>query len=86
MAWRNDSVPNGSVELVFEFDQIRNFSTIHLHTNNFFSRNVQVKAISSTDKHKTIGTNANDFVVPIENSFLVCTTKIQNLILIFKRL
>ncbi|KAJ3661409.1 hypothetical protein Zmor_005805 [Zophobas morio] len=42
ISWKNDSVPNGYVELTFEFDQIRNFTEVHLFTNNFFSRNVQV--------------------------------------------
>ncbi|XP_044269644.1 discoidin domain-containing receptor 2-like [Tribolium madens] len=42
IAWRNDTSVNGYVELTFEFDQIRNFSEVHLFTNNFFSRNVQV--------------------------------------------
>ncbi|XP_030749346.1 discoidin domain-containing receptor 2-like [Sitophilus oryzae] len=41
-SWRNDSFSNGYVELVFEFDQVRNFSKVHLYTNNMFSRNVQV--------------------------------------------
>ncbi|CAH1372606.1 discoidin domain-containing receptor 2-like [Tenebrio molitor] len=42
ISWKNDSNLNGYVELTFEFDQIRNFSEVHLFTNNFFSRNVQV--------------------------------------------
>ncbi|XP_069672630.1 discoidin domain-containing receptor 2-like isoform X2 [Periplaneta americana] len=44
VAWRNDSFPNHYVELVFEFDQVRNFSALHIFTNNFFSKNVQVFA------------------------------------------
>ncbi|XP_019870769.2 discoidin domain-containing receptor 2 [Aethina tumida] len=42
VAWKNDSVSSGYVELLFAFDQVRNFSSVHLYTNNFFSRNVQV--------------------------------------------
>ncbi|XP_065161564.1 discoidin domain-containing receptor 2-like isoform X1 [Atheta coriaria] len=42
VGWRNDSVQDGYVELVFAFDQVRNFSAVHLFTNNFFSKNVQV--------------------------------------------
>ncbi|XP_066156834.1 discoidin domain-containing receptor 2-like isoform X1 [Euwallacea fornicatus] len=42
VAWKNDSFEAGFLELVFEFDQLRNFSAMQLHTNNFFSRNVQV--------------------------------------------
>ena len=42
VAWRNDSFPNHFVEMIFEFDQIRNFSSLHIFTNNFFTKNVQV--------------------------------------------
>lgn len=44
VGWRNDSIGlNGKpVEMVFEFDSIRNFSSIILHTNNMFSKDVQV--------------------------------------------
>lgn len=30
------------VEMTFEFDQVRNFSAVLLHTNNMFSKDVQV--------------------------------------------
>jgi hypothetical protein len=30
------------VEIVFEFDRVRNFSAMYLHTNNLFSKDVQV--------------------------------------------
>jgi discoidin domain receptor family protein 2 len=42
VAWRNDSFPSHFVEMIFEFDQIRNFSSLHIFTNNFFTKNVQV--------------------------------------------
>ncbi|KAK4877698.1 hypothetical protein RN001_010204 [Aquatica leii] len=42
VGWKNDSTANGYVELVFEFDQIRNFSAVHLFVNNYFTRDVQV--------------------------------------------
>lgn len=42
VGWKNDSFKDGYVDLVFEFDQIRNFSAVHLFTNNFFNRDVQV--------------------------------------------
>lgn len=45
VSWKNDSFSEGYVELVFEFDQVRNFSAVYLHTNNFFSRNVQVTVL-----------------------------------------
>ncbi|XP_058790523.1 discoidin domain-containing receptor 2 isoform X2 [Phymastichus coffea] len=44
VGWRNDT-PNmlgRPVEITFEFDYTRNFTAMHLHTNNFFSRDVQV--------------------------------------------
>lgn len=30
------------VEMIFEFDSVRNFSSMVLHTNNMFSKDVQV--------------------------------------------
>lgn len=44
VGWRNDSMGMAGkpVEMVFEFDSVRNFSSIILHTNNMFSKDVQV--------------------------------------------
>ncbi|KAG8230072.1 hypothetical protein J437_LFUL009191 [Ladona fulva] len=43
VAWKNDSAgPDRHVEMIFEFDTVRNFSAVHLYTNNYFSRDVQV--------------------------------------------
>ncbi|BES99860.1 Discoidin domain-containing receptor [Nesidiocoris tenuis] len=55
VAWKNDSLggPGRPVELVFEFDSLRNFSAMHLHTNNFFSKGVQV--FSSAKVYLSIG-------------------------------
>jgi discoidin domain receptor family member 2 len=33
------------VEIVFEFDRVRNFSAIHLHANNLFTKDVQVRTL-----------------------------------------
>ncbi|CAD7000519.1 unnamed protein product [Ceratitis capitata] len=44
IGWRSD-IPdlNGKpVEIIFEFDTVRNFSAIILHTNNMFTKDVQV--------------------------------------------
>ncbi|XP_037957369.1 discoidin domain-containing receptor 2 [Teleopsis dalmanni] len=44
VGWRNDT-PNllgRPVEITFEFDTVRNFSAVVLHTNNMFSKDVQV--------------------------------------------
>lgn len=45
VGWKNDSFPSGYVELIFKFDEIRNFTAVHLFTNNFYSRNVQVRCL-----------------------------------------
>lgn len=43
VGWRKESFSKkGYVELIFEFNEVRNFSAVHLYTNNFFSKNVQV--------------------------------------------
>ncbi|KAF4518474.1 hypothetical protein B566_EDAN006479 [Ephemera danica] len=42
VGWRNDTLRSRFVELIFEFDQVRNFSSVHLYTNNFFSKDAQV--------------------------------------------
>ncbi|XP_031776700.1 discoidin domain-containing receptor 2 isoform X2 [Nasonia vitripennis] len=44
VGWRNDT-PNmlgQPVEITFEFDYGRNFTAMHLHTSNFFTKDVQV--------------------------------------------
>lgn len=45
VGWRVDTSPgkNGNpIEIVFAFDHVRNFSAMHLHTNNMFSNDIQV--------------------------------------------
>ncbi|XP_060535505.1 discoidin domain-containing receptor 2-like isoform X2 [Cylas formicarius] len=44
VGWRNDTLgSDGSpLEMLFEFDKVRNFSAAHLYTNNLFTRDVQV--------------------------------------------
>lgn len=44
VGWRNDTpgISGGPVEIVFQFDRVRNFSAAHLHTNNLFTKDVQV--------------------------------------------
>ncbi|EDW37475.1 GL25507 [Drosophila persimilis] len=44
IGWRNDTpgLMGKPVEIVFEFDTVRNFSAIVLHTNNMFTKDVQV--------------------------------------------
>lgn len=47
VGWRNDTVGMAGkpVEMTFEFDQVRNFSAVVLHTNNMFSKDVQVSVV-----------------------------------------
>ncbi|XP_072276244.1 discoidin domain-containing receptor 2 isoform X1 [Pyxicephalus adspersus] len=42
VGWSNESFPNGYVEIMFEFDRIRNFTTMKVHCNNMFSKGVKV--------------------------------------------
>ncbi|XP_066250370.1 discoidin domain-containing receptor 2 isoform X1 [Euwallacea similis] len=44
IGWRNDSVgwAGMPLELLFQFDAVRNFSAAHLYTNNMFTKDVQV--------------------------------------------
>ncbi|XP_021937561.1 discoidin domain-containing receptor 2 isoform X4 [Zootermopsis nevadensis] len=55
VGWRNDTVGMAGhpVEIVFEFDRVRNFSAMYLHTNNLFSKDVQV--FSHAKVHFSIG-------------------------------
>ncbi|XP_076870902.1 discoidin domain-containing receptor 2 isoform X1 [Brachyhypopomus gauderio] len=42
VGWTNESFPNGYVEIMFEFDRTRNFTTMKVHCNNMFSQRVKV--------------------------------------------
>ncbi|XP_061634255.1 discoidin domain-containing receptor 2 [Phyllopteryx taeniolatus] len=41
VGWNNQSFPGGYVEVMFEFDRIRNFTTMMVHCNNMFTHNVK---------------------------------------------
>lgn len=45
VGWYNDSRDGEPVEILFEFDTVREFHAVHLHTNNMFNRGVQVRII-----------------------------------------
>jgi hypothetical protein len=45
--------------MIFEFDQVRNFSALHIFTNNFYTKNVQVRY---EDKPNTIKTQYETLV------------------------
>ncbi|XP_033223235.1 epithelial discoidin domain-containing receptor 1-like [Belonocnema kinseyi] len=42
VAWMRDTFSANFVELIFQFDDLRVFHAVHIYTNNFFSRDVQV--------------------------------------------
>ncbi|XP_019874685.1 discoidin domain-containing receptor tyrosine kinase B [Aethina tumida] len=44
VGWRNDTPgwAGHPLEILFQFDRVRNFSAAHLHTNNLFTKDVQV--------------------------------------------
>ncbi|KAK3856825.1 hypothetical protein Pcinc_036880 [Petrolisthes cinctipes] len=42
VGWKNDSRGERPIEITFEFDAVRNFSSVHLYTNNFFTKDTQV--------------------------------------------
>lgn len=42
IGWRNDTLSGRPVEITFEFETVRNFSAVIIHTNNMFSKDVQV--------------------------------------------
>ncbi|XP_062989773.1 discoidin domain-containing receptor 2 [Elgaria multicarinata webbii] len=42
VGWRNESTTNGHVEIIFEFDRIRNFTTMKVHCNNMFAKGVKI--------------------------------------------
>lgn len=42
VGWKNDTRENKPIEIIFEFDKIREFTNVHIFTNNQFTRDVQV--------------------------------------------
>ncbi|XP_049938799.1 discoidin domain-containing receptor 2-like [Schistocerca serialis cubense] len=62
VGWRNDTpgMEGSPVEMLFEFDHVRNFSAVHLHANNQFSKDVQVfshaKAFVSVSEQQHVST------------------------------
>lgn len=49
VGWRNDTfgMAGKPVEMIFEFDTVRNFTSIVLHTNNMFTKDVAVSGPTS---------------------------------------
>ncbi|XP_044269322.1 discoidin domain-containing receptor 2-like [Tribolium madens] len=42
VGWKNDTRKNKPIEIVFEFDKVREFTAVHIYTNNQFTKDVQV--------------------------------------------
>uniref|UniRef100_K7G9W8 Discoidin domain-containing receptor 2 n=1 Tax=Pelodiscus sinensis TaxID=13735 RepID=K7G9W8_PELSI len=42
VGWRNESTAGGYVEIMFEFDRVRNFTTMKVHCNNMFAKGVKI--------------------------------------------
>ena len=42
VAWLRDTFQEKFVELIFEFEAMMIFEAVHIYTNNYFSRDVQV--------------------------------------------
>ncbi|XP_042320893.1 discoidin domain-containing receptor 2 isoform X2 [Sceloporus undulatus] len=42
VGWHNESTTNGYVEIIFEFDRIRNFTTMKVHCNNMFAKGAKI--------------------------------------------
>lgn len=42
VGWNNESFPNGYVEIMFEFDRTRNFTSMKVHCNNQFLKHIKV--------------------------------------------
>ncbi len=42
VGWKNETLEGRPLELVFKFDQVRNFTFVRIHVNNYFSKEVRV--------------------------------------------
>ena len=42
IGWRNESLSSKPVEIVFKFDTVRNFTSLRIHANNLFAKDVRV--------------------------------------------
>lgn len=57
VGWSNDSVGSAGrpIELTFQFDTVRNFSAMILHTNNMFSKSIQVSYVVDNNNFEFAG-------------------------------
>ena len=47
VGWKNDTVNTPPVEIIFQFDTVRNFSLVKFHCNNMFSKDIRVFKMAS---------------------------------------
>ena len=40
IGWKNDSNDRGPIQIIFEFEKVRNFTSVRFHANNMFSKDV----------------------------------------------
>lgn len=45
VGWKNDSRSGHPLEIKFEFDDVREFSAVHIYCNNQFTKDVQVRFV-----------------------------------------
>lgn len=60
VGWKNESIANGLVEMIFKFDGKRNFTGMTLHCNNLFSKDVRI----FRSAHLSFSENAKLFPAP----------------------
>ena len=42
VGWKNDTLDTPPIEIIFKFNKVRNFTSIKIHSNNMFSKDVRV--------------------------------------------
>lgn len=54
VGWRNDSRNGQPVEIIFEFDAVRDFTSLSIFANNQFTKDVQVKYMTSVNTNRRL--------------------------------
>lgn len=42
IGWKNESNDRGPIQIVFEFEKVRNFTSVRFHANNMFNKDVRI--------------------------------------------
>ncbi|XP_071552608.1 discoidin domain-containing receptor 2-like [Panulirus ornatus] len=69
VGWKNDTRQTQPVEITFEFDSVRNFSAVHIYSNNFFTKDVQV--FSRARVLFSVGGEHYHVLAPVEYEYVV---------------